>query len=149
MSFRLPEIREVDAVATHPLRQRLLRPTQTIEEMAYPGDGLPGAGHYAAVVNDAVIGIASISPEAGDQGRGSWRLRGMAVEPDWSGRGIGSALIAAALGHARRADAAGVWCNARTTADGFYERHGFERQGDVFEIDPIGKHVVMWMPLGG
>ena len=36
-----------------------------------------------------------------------------------------------------------VWCNARTTACGFYEKLGFEKSGPEFEIPGIGKHFIM------
>ena len=41
-----------------------------------------------------------------------------------------------------------VWCNARLSAAGFYERVGFGRVGGVFEIAGIGPHAVMTIAAG-
>jgi len=43
-----------------------------------------------------------------------------------------------------REDAAGlVWCQARVTARGFYEKPGFAAEGDPFELPRTGRHYVM------
>lgn len=130
-----------------PLRQRVLRPHQTVAEQVYEGDDAPGAAHFAAY-DDAgeVIGIASITPEGGP---GAWRVRGMATDPSKGrGTGAGGALLLAALDHARAAGATRVWCNARTPARGFYERYGFAIEGEEFELPQIGPHFVMSRALG-
>ena len=36
-----------------------------------------------------------------------------------------------------------VWCNARTSAKGFYETMDFESLGDTFEIEGVGPHILM------
>ncbi|MFK7789853.1 MAG: hypothetical protein AB8C95_10235, partial [Phycisphaeraceae bacterium] len=36
-----------------------------------------------------------------------------------------------------------LWCNARTSASGYYERLCFIQHGDLFEIPDIGPHAVM------
>ncbi|MAE73565.1 MAG: GNAT family N-acetyltransferase, partial [Bdellovibrionaceae bacterium] len=36
-----------------------------------------------------------------------------------------------------------LWCNARTSAVPLYDRAGFTKIGDEFEIDPIGPHFLM------
>ena len=56
----------------------------------------------------------------------------MAVEPAFERRGIGSALVAALVEHARAAGMRSVWLNARVTALPFYERLGFSAEGEVF-----------------
>lgn len=133
-----------------PLRQRVLRPHQTLGEQVYPGDALEGAGHFAAYGPDgAVLGVASVAPEpypAGG-GRGDRRIRGMATEPAARGRGIGALLLTACLQHARASGATRVWCNARSGARGFYEREGFAIDGDEFELPGIGPHFLMWLEL--
>ncbi len=132
---RLIAIRVVGAAATRPLRQRILRPHQRAEELVYDGDdeGL----HLAAFDGDTLVGVASfLTPAAG-----VWRLRGMAVVPACRGLGVGRAL----LEHARvgLAAARGIWCNARSSARGFYERMGFAVSGEEFELPGIGPHYRM------
>ena len=60
------------------------------------------------------------------------QLRGMAVEPDLAGRGLGATLLTAGLDRAFAAGAETVWANARDTALDFYRRHGFEVVDDGF-----------------
>jgi predicted GNAT family N-acyltransferase len=139
-------VERVDPEVVRPLRQRVLRPHQTVAEQVFAGDDDPRAAHFAAYDDDGVvIGIASMTPEGGP---GAFRVRGMATDPERGrGTGAGGALLMACLDHARAAGATRVWCNARTPARGFYERHGFVAQGEEFELPDIGPHLVMSRPL--
>jgi ElaA protein len=49
------------------------------------------------------------------------------------GRGIGAALIRAAVQHFQQAGRAEVWLGAQTHALGFYERLGFVAEGPVYD----------------
>lgn len=72
----------------------------------------------------------------------------MAVDTPYQNAGIGTMLVSASLravaGRAGRA----VWCNARLSAMGFYEKLGFAQAGDPFAIEGIGEHVVMGRAVG-
>jgi predicted GNAT family N-acyltransferase len=136
-----------------PLRQKVLRPHQTIAKQVYAGDDAPGAAHFAAFDDDGrVVGIASITPEPyprdHDGASGAFRIRGMATDPD-AGRGLGAGaqLLTACLDHARDRGGRRVWCNARTPARGFYERAGFTAVGDEFTLTGIGPHFLMFNDL--
>jgi GNAT superfamily N-acetyltransferase len=145
----------VPAAAVRPLRQRILRPHQTIAEQVYDGDDAPGAAHFAAFADDDTardrpIGIASITPERHplSPAPGDWRVRGMATDPDRGrGTGAGALLLAACVDHARAQDGTRVWCNARTPAVGFYARAGFATEGDEFVLPAIGPHFLMALDL--
>jgi GNAT superfamily N-acetyltransferase len=148
-------VARVEAAVVRPLRQKVLRPHQTVAEQVYEGDDAAGAGHFAAFLDDdgdQVVGIASITPEpfpgAGGARAGDWRIRGMATDPDVGrGLGAGGALLRACLAWARDAGAARVWCNARSPVRGFYEREGFVVEGDEFTLPGIGPHFLMWLDL--
>lgn len=136
----------IDGAATLPLRQAVLRPMQTLAECVYPGDDHPNALHLGATVDGQLIGVVSIFPEAGPEGipSPSYRLRGMAVDPLWQGRGIGRMLLEGVYGWlTERKDPGVLWCNARVTAGQFYARMGWELVGEPFELTLIGEHVVM------
>lgn len=142
---RRMRIERVGPEAVRPLRQRVLRPHQTVAEQVYAGDDDPRAAHFAAFAGDAAdaepVGIATITPEGGP---GAFRVRGMATDPDRGrGTGAGGALLMACLDHARACGATRVWCNARTPARGFYERYGFAAEGEEFELPDIGPHFLM------
>lgn len=56
----------------------------------------------------------------------------LAVLPGYRGRGVGTALLAALVGEARRRGLARVFLHAQVAAVGFYARHGFTAAGGVF-----------------
>jgi GNAT superfamily N-acetyltransferase len=126
---------EVTAADVRPMRSAILRPWQRPEDLVYPGDALAGALHAAAKDADgAIVGIVSISPEPhpDDPADGDWRIRGMATDPAVRGTGVGAALLTFALEHARRQGGRRAWCDARTSALGFYRRVGMRAEGAEF-----------------
>jgi GNAT superfamily N-acetyltransferase len=127
------------------LRQRLLRPHQRADELKYEGDDHPDTLHAGAFLDDRLVAIATIAPDASGEapGPGAWRLRGMAIIEELRGAGLGRAVLERCLDHARERGARVVWCNARTGAIGFYERLGFEVVSEVFDVPVIGPHVRM------
>ena len=158
------ELRTVPAAATYSLRQSVLRPHQSIEEMSWEGDDEPDTATFAAVQHDSgtVVAIATVFPSPApfetasdsaeppdDLKHKSWRLRGMATREDFRGQGIGSRVLGAALEHVASAGGELVWCNARLKAVPFYQRAGFETWGEEWELPSIGPHVVMWREIGG
>jgi predicted GNAT family N-acyltransferase len=131
------EIRRVSGEETRPLRREVLRPHQRIDEVGFAGDQLVGAAHFGAFVQGELVATATVHPESG------WRLRGMATREGFRGRGLGGALVEACVAHVAAAGGASLWCNARIKALDFYQRHGFEARGEIFELPEIGPHVKM------
>ncbi len=131
-------VSEITLAETRALRQAILRPHETIEQLAA---GEP-AGAFAAggFARERLIAVGIVSPD-GDPG--SWRVRGMATVSGERDRGAGRAVLDALLEHARTAGGSRVWCNARVPARSFYERAGFHASSGVFELPPIGPHLVM------
>ncbi len=98
-----------------------------------------GAWHWMATdPGDSPIGTARLLPD-GQIGR-------MAVLSEYRGRGIGFALLEAAIQKARTLGMNGVYLNAQTHALGFYERAGFVAEGDEFMEAGI-PHYRMRQPL--
>ncbi|HVL92691.1 MAG TPA: GNAT family N-acetyltransferase [Acidimicrobiales bacterium] len=147
------KVERVPAEVTFPLRQRVLRPHQRVEDMALPGDDDPHSGHFAAIDGDGrVVGTATVRRERPPWEDGTvdaWRLRGMATEEGWRGRGVGGAALAAVLTHVAAHGGGLLWCNARLPAVPFYERAGFSVQGAPFDEPGIGPHVVMARRVDG
>lgn len=137
-------VRRVTANDVYPLRHRVLRPHQTLAECVWAQDTDPDTAHFAAYINDQIIGVASIaiSPRENDP-QNTWRLRGMATVPELQSKGVGGKVLLACLEHAKKCGGVLMWCNARTGALTFYRRHGFETVGDEFDIKGIGPHYVM------
>lgn len=66
----------------------------------------------------------------------------MAVLAPARGRGVGRAILEVLHGCAREAGLASVWCHAQVAAQPFYERAGYDAEGDTFlEADIV--HVRM------
>lgn len=139
-------IRRVAAEEVRPLRHRVLRPNQAVEETLYPGDDLADTVHLAAYDGDRaggrIVGIASLYREGRAAGPG-WRLRGMATDASVRGAGHGAEVLAACIDHVATAGGGELWCNARMAAVGFYRRAGFEVVGEESDVPGIGAHVVM------
>ncbi len=127
---------------TRPLRQAVLRPYMTVEEMVESEP--PDAFAAGAFDGDELVAVGLIGPE-GDPG--AWRVRGMATAPVARGRGAGTAVLEALLDHAREQGAASVWASVRIPARMLYERAGFRQTSEVFETPRIGPHVIMGRAL--
>ena len=146
------QIRQVPAELTYPLRRRVLRPHQTVDEMRLPGDDDASTGTYAAMTADgAVVATATVRPEPcpwWPERAEAWRLRGMATEPSLRGQGLGAQVLAAVVAHVARHGGRLLWCHARIPARAFYERAGFVPYGEEWDEPLIGPHVRMWRDVG-
>ena len=140
------EIKEILAVATYPIRHIVLRPNQDISTCAFPGDEAASTFHLGAFKDGELIGIASYYRESSPvfEKESQYRLRGMATLPDYRGMNVGKQLIIAAEAIMKERQVDLWWCNARLVAVGFYEKLGLSVYGDIFEIEPIGPHKIMF-----
>jgi predicted GNAT family N-acyltransferase len=135
-------VEESDAETTYPLWRDVLREGRPVPRPADPA----GTFHLAARTGDGqVVGVVRFSPAPCPWRTASspWQLRGMATDATVRGAGVGRAMVAA--GMARVAERGGdlVWCDARVTAAGFYERMGFTVVTGEFDKPGIGPHVGM------
>jgi ribosomal protein S18 acetylase RimI-like enzyme len=135
-------LREIAPEATRSMRQAILRPHQTIEELATHEP--PDAFAVGAFEGEELVAVGLIGP---DGQPGAWRIRGMATIAAVRGRGAGSAVLAALLEHATAGGAQRVWCNARTPARSLYERAGLRVVSEDFDLSSIGPHYVMELAL--
>jgi GNAT superfamily N-acetyltransferase len=127
-------VEEVDAGATLALRGQVLREGRVHD--GFPEDEWPATLHLAVRQDGRVVGVATFIPRE----EGVWQLRGMAVDPEVQGRGIGRALLEAAAGRLRAAGGRSAWANGRDTALGFYERLGWRTVGDGYVMAGIPHH---------
>jgi GNAT superfamily N-acetyltransferase len=131
-------LREIPLDATRPLRQAVLRPHETLEQLAEdePADAYP----VGVFDQGELISVGLVAPDG--EGR-AWRVRGMATARGARGGGAGSAVLDALVRHAFACGASRVWCNARTPARSLYERAAFVAVSEEFELPDIGPHFVM------
>ncbi|KAI2464783.1 GCN5-like N-acetyltransferase [Annulohypoxylon bovei var. microspora] len=67
-----------------------------------------------------------------DDRSGEARFRKFATARAWQGRGVGSELLAYIIEAAASKGATKIWCDARESALGFYQRFGFGGEGELF-----------------
>ena len=67
----------------------------------------------------------------------------MAVDPSLQRQGIGRKLLLAAESFVRTNAVKQLWCNARTPAVPFYQRHGWAIISGEFVIPTAGPHYKM------
>ncbi|MBV9606237.1 MAG: GNAT family N-acetyltransferase [Solirubrobacterales bacterium] len=136
------EVRSVSLADTRALRQQVLRPQLTVEDLA--GHEPPGAVAFGAFDGPSLVAVGLVGP---DGEPGDWRVRGMATAPHARGRGAGSAILRALVEHAIDQGATRVWCNARTAALTLYQRVGFAIASEEFVPPDIGPHYRVELPV--
>ncbi len=74
----------------------------------------------------------------------------MATDETMRGKGVGAAVLTAAIGHVAGAGGGRLWCNARVPAVGFYRHFGLCPVGEEWEEPDIGPHIAMelWVQAG-
>ena len=140
-------VEHVEAARTHPLRQRVLRQHETLEQVAATDAGHLDAAFLAAVTDeDEVVGTAAVwrePPPWDPDDAAAWRLRGMATDPAHRSSGVGGRVLAAVVAHVADQGGGLLWANARIPAQRFYEREGWVTRGDPWDDPVIGPHVAM------
>lgn len=141
-------VRAIRADETRALRHQVLWPHKArMEDCVIDIDHEAGAIHLGAFDrSDCLVGICSLFETGSSKidGAYQYRLRAMATSPLVRGKGAGKAVVLEAL---RRVAALGcdvLWCDAREVALGFYERLGFERIDEWYEVPIIGPHQFMY-----
>lgn len=143
------EIKQIEPESTFEIRHKLLRPMQALEECRYELDEHPDTFHAGAYVDHKLVSIASFSKESHPEipGKNQYRLRGMATLPDFRGRKAGSSVLFYAESVLKKKNVDVWWCNARETVSGYYEKQGCQTMGEIFNIEPIGPHKLMYKIL--
>ena len=145
-----PDVRDISAEDTLTIRQAVLRPHQTVEDCVYPGDREPESFHLGCFIDDQLITIASVYRQTETrfgqfETTEQYRLRGMATLPEFQKQGLGRAVLQACLTRVWTVGGVVLWCNARSTAAGYYRKMGFETIDSEFELPGIGPHYVMFV----
>ncbi|MBT5364089.1 MAG: GNAT family N-acetyltransferase [Candidatus Marinimicrobia bacterium] len=134
---------KTDSNIVRPLRHKVLRPNLSYEASIMPLDNHPETAHFVVKKNSKILSVASVYHEDFEEmpHKISHRLRGMATEPTEQGKGFGAMVLLGLIDYLKKNTSAEIlWCNARVTAFGFYEKMGFSILGDIFEIPNIGPH---------
>ena len=115
-----------------------------IEEQHVPPalelDELDRNSHHVLVT--AKDGLPVATGRIGPDGR----IGRMAVLQAYRHQGIGAALLAALLDHARQNELAAVYLHAQLGAIPFYEKHGFVAEGEPFMDAGIAHRSMIYRP---
>ncbi len=142
------EIKKCNIKEVLPLRMSVLRPGRPMEEGIFPGDEDETTFHLGLFEENNLISIASFYKEnkEGFEGEG-YRLRSMATNPEYQGKGFGKRILDAGIRVLKENNIDYLWCNARTSATGFYRTFGFDVISPEFDIPHIGPHYEMKIDL--
>ena len=94
--------------------------------------------HFLASINAIPVATARLTAK-GQIGR-------MAVLGEYRGHGIGSRLLATVIEQAKQRGHRQVFLHAQISVIGFYQKHGFSAEGDIF-IDAGIEHRTMRLSL--
>jgi predicted GNAT family N-acyltransferase len=142
-------VKQINASDTHEIRQRMLREGFPIEDCIFKGDEEEQTFHLGAFEEGKLVSVASFYYDKNDtfDEPNQYRLRGMATLPDYQHRGLSRELLKMAFPLIKRNFCTLLWCNARTSAVGFYQKTGFEKVGEEFDIPTVGPHYLMFKKL--
>ena len=141
------EVREIHATETRILRHKVLWPhLLSSEDCTIDIDEREDAIHLGAFVNGSLVGVCSLFEMETPKLRGNrmYRLRAMATDTTVRGTGVGRAIVEHALELIQSKGYDLLWCDARKVALGFYERMGFDRIDEWYEVRTIGPHQLMF-----
>ncbi len=145
---------------TYPLRQKLLRPNDAISACMFSQDKDQSSAHFGAFVDDEIVAIVSVFLENDRSVEcletnciNSWQIRAMATDESVRGKGYAIALLKLlemyVVDHGNgeinqvKEYSTLIWCNARSSAVGFYAKAGYNVSGKEFEIEGVGPHFRM------
>lgn len=121
------QVRRINTVDTFTLRRDVLYPDQSLDAVKVEGD--EDSMHFGLFEQSTLVGVISLVLE-----RASARFRKLAISPACQGKGYGSILLSHVEDFCRRERIPSLWCDARESAFGFYEKRGY-----VYDSAPFKK----------
>lgn len=133
------DVVEISTADTYPLRLAVLRFDTPTKEVAFKEDDWPGSWHLGIRVDGELVCTSTWVPRelegTGADRQPGIQLRGMATARHLQGTGAGGVVLERGCELAAERGFALVWARARDAALAFYERHGFQVEGDGFIDD--------------
>lgn len=138
-----PLIRRATAEEVWPLRHAVLRAGLSFDTAKFDGDLNDTTRHFAVCSGQTVLSCLSLFQSTWNDSN-AWQVRGMATAATHQRQGLGQLLLMFAIDEAKKEKPGWpFWCNARTTAIGFYEQMGWSIETNIFDIPTAGPHVRM------
>ncbi len=132
-----------------PLRAKVLRPNLKPEDCVYDHDLSPTTFHLGYLEDDKVCSILTAIREGSPLflAQHQYRLRGIATDSNSLRRGYGSQLMKTAEAMIAEQKGELIWFNARVEAFPFYQKMGYGFLGELFYIEGIWPHRVMFKTM--
>lgn len=119
------EIQKVNTDQILDIRHHVLWPDRSPDFVKVAEDD--SGFHFGLYFNQKLVSVISLFA-VGD----SIRFRKFATLTEFQGKGLGSRLLEYAIDFAIQNQYSSMWCDARTSALGFYERFGFRKFSEPF-----------------
>ena len=119
------QIEQITHELTWRLRQKELYPELPIHEMKLDED-LDGI-HFGLFLDKELISVISVFEKAN-----SMQFRKFATHKEYQHKGYGTLLLNYIIAFAIQEKKSSIWCNARESATGFYQKLGFIETDEKF-----------------
>lgn len=123
-------IEQITPHLTWRLRRDVLYPGEYMHNMEMEEDN--HGYHFGAFEDNKLVGVVSLFQKGTD-----WQFRKLAVVADGQGKGIGTEILADVTAFVARENGTRLWCNARLSATGFYEKMGYTKIGNEFQKNGV------------
>lgn len=142
-------IQKITSSETYLVRHPVLRKGKPITSCQFNDDDLETTLHFGLYLNQELTGVLSLYEKSNTvfPEKNQCQIRGMAILENRRKKGFGEALIIHCEKHCISKNVNLIWFNARIQAVGFYEKLGYAKKGNPFEIENIGEHVLMFKKL--
>jgi len=119
------QIEQIRYELTWRIRQNAMYPDLPLEASKLPLD--PEGIHFGLYAGDWLTAVVSLFNDGQN-----YQFRKFATLTKEQGKGYGSKLLSYIISYVQQEGGTRLWCNARSTASGFYEKFGFSKTGEQF-----------------
>ena len=142
-------VKEIKPNNCYSIRHQVLWQHKSFDDCGIDIDDQADAFHLGAFKSDELICVASFfkQSQAKFSEKHQYRLRAMATLSNAQNTGAARALLNTAFQILKVKGQDLLWCDARISATGFYEKLGFEKLGNSYSIPIIGLHYLMYKTL--
>jgi predicted GNAT family N-acyltransferase len=124
------EIKQIQPSETWEIRHRVMWAGKSFDDIKLPNDD---AGLHFGLFRDGILlSVVSLFIEDNIA-----QFRKFATEIEEQGKGYGAKLLEHLIQECNQKNVKTLWCNARTSASGFYEKFGLKVVSDAWVKDGI------------
>lgn len=124
------KIEQIDYRLTWPVRHEVMYPNQPFDMIKLENDDK--GVHFGLFADHQLTSVVSLFFDGQ-----VYQFRKFATLAAVQGSGYGSSLLRYVISYTAEKGGAQLWCNARLSVLGFYERFGFVRSGEVYTKNDI------------